>query len=229
MNNILKLLILFVSLSSCSPNSKYSGTWYNNANYCDSIMISSGENKMVVEYFNLKYPAEEKNGYLEIYDEETLKIALGQKDELLIKGTVFSKQSNEINLNGTWKIFECAEKFEWSGIVVENDTVTISYGAPLEIVGTLKEVSKDTIAITYAYGAGTISMMNIVDGLKEKIVYDDPIAFIIPKSKNHFHFIWKGISIKGQKGKWLNHLDDYIYWGEKAEDFEYNILFAREK
>src|SRR5690606_33557640 len=168
------------------------------------------------------------SGYLEIYSEKTLKGALGDEDELLIKGIVFAKKPKDFNLNGEWKIFECSEKFEWSGLSVENDTVTISYGAPIQIIATANKIHNDTIALKYQYGAGTISMMNIVDEVREKIDYEKPIGYIIPKSKNHFNFIWNGVTIKGQEEKWLSYLDDDVYWGEKAQDFEYNIIFARE-
>ena len=230
MKNKFALLFLMTLIISCSDNSKYSGTWYNNSNFCDSLSIYKGEDKLVVEYIGGKFPAEVKDGYLEIYGQETSKASLGQENEILIDGIVFSKKLSErnIELNGEWKIHECTEKYEWSNISIKNDTISIAYGSPLEIVGTIKTTSSDTIAINYEYGAGSISMMEIVDKQQEKIDYKKPIAYIVPKSKNHFHFVWNGISIEEQKEKWLDYLDDELYWGEKAESFDYEIIFIKE-
>lgn len=230
MKNTFTILILAFLLSSCSENSKFIGTWYNNSNSCDSLFISKGEDKLVAEYFGSKFPAEVKNGYLEIYGKETLKASLGKQDELLIDGMICSKKTsdNDFSLNGDWKIYECDTKFNWSNISIENDTISVIYGPPIEIIGTLNRISKDSIAVNYEYGAGTISMSKIIDELRDKIDYDKPIAYILPKSKSHFTIEWIGVTIKNQKEKWLERLDDDLYWGEKANDFEYKITFIKE-
>lgn len=56
MKKYLSILLLALLIVSCSQNSQFNGTWYNNSNYCDSLVIYKGETKMIVEYDNSKYP-----------------------------------------------------------------------------------------------------------------------------------------------------------------------------
>jgi len=230
MKKIFTFFIIFSFLTSCSNKSKFIGTWYNNSNFCDSLSISKGENNLVAEYFGFKFPAEVNDGYLEIFGEEITKVSLGKKDELLINGTVYSKKIIDENLllDGDWKIHECTKKYEWSKISLTKDTIVISYGSPIEIIGTIKRLSIDTIAVNYEYVASTIHMSKLIDELEDKINYDKPIAYILPISKNHFSFKWLGITLKNEKEKYLDKLDDDLYWGEKANDFEYKLIFIKE-
>lgn len=230
MKNKITFLIIFSLLVSCSENSKFTGTWYSNSNICDSLKISKGENNLVVEYFDLKFPAEIKNGYLEIYGEEITKVSLGEKEELLINGSVYSKKISDkiILLDGDWKIHECTTRYEWSNISIIKDTVLISYGAPIEIIGKISQITVDTFAVNYEYAGGTIHMSKLIDELEDKINYDKPIAYILPISKNHFSFKWLGITLKNEKEKYLDKLDDDLYWGEKANDFEHKLIFIKE-
>ncbi len=231
MKNIFIILILAGLLASCSKNTIFVGTWFNNSNYCDSLSISESGNKLVVEYLGSKLSSEVNDEQLEIqHGKEKIIASLEKQDELLINGVTYSKKTNDgnLSLNGDWKIYECDEKYEWSNISIKDDTIRIVYGSPVEIIGTLNKNSNGLIEVKYEYGVGTISMSQIIDEFRDKIDYEKPIAYISQESKNHFVMEWKGVTIKNQKEKWLESLGDSLYWGEKANDAGYKITFIKE-
>jgi hypothetical protein len=70
-------------------------------------------------------------------------------------------------------------------------------------------------------------MLNMIGETEPKINTELPIAYLIPKTQNHLEFKWLGVTLNdGQK--WLNLLDDEVYWGKRAQEFGYNITFLKE-
>lgn len=230
MKNIIKIITLLLLSTNFCTSQNFIGTWYNNSNPCDSLVITKNESKFKAEYLNSNFSANINEGFLEIYASETIKVSSLKESELLINKVTYSKKiSNDVfSLNGEWKIFECEKKYEYgASIEIKENEIIIPFGSPVTIYGKLERISLDTFSVKFDYTDATPSFYQVAGSL-ENIDVEKPIAFIIFKSKNHINLVWKGISIKGLDKKWLDNLSDDGYWGENAVNNDNIITYIRE-
>lgn len=230
MKGLISLLLIVILSLFFTEKPKYAGTWYNDSNFCDSLVVTKNKDKLVAAFSGRKYPAEVKDGHLEIYSKKLLRGSITSEDELEIAGKTYSKAVSDygFSIEGNWNIFECSKQIEYGAYLsIEGDEITIRYGSPVTIYGKLDRTKKGIIPVTFDYTDASPSFYRVAGDL-DRIDKDKPIAYIVLKSKNHFNFIWEGITLKGKDRKWLHSLDDDSQWGANAVLNNNVITYIRE-
>lgn len=81
------ILILTLTLFSCGvDHTDFSGDWIEKKEEKDRILIKKNADNYIVENKNRKFPAQLKDGLLEISDEIPIKATIDENDNLIING-----------------------------------------------------------------------------------------------------------------------------------------------
>ena len=119
-----------------------------------------------------------------------------------------SSFNNILSLEGRWNH---KENDFGVHIEIEENQIIIPYASPVTIYGTLERISEDTISVKFDYTDATPAFYGVIGSTGDKIDKNQPIAYIILKSKNHINLDWKGISLIGKETYWLGSFDSGTY------------------
>ena len=173
-------LCSIISISiSCESQISFSGSWLNSKDACDEIIISSSGKSFVFERNDRQFPAKVLDDILEIYAGGLIPVRanINSNNQLILQDEVYDKSESqdEGGLNCTWRVFD-EGSFRRASLTFENDTVSIYYGSPVEIIGTFKNSDNQKFEIFYSYEAGSISFGKIAEELSSYIKSEFPIA-----------------------------------------------------
>jgi hypothetical protein len=102
-----KIIVLLTAIifTSCGNNINFTGRWVEKKKENEIIIINKNRNRYIVEYRGNKYPAQIRDGLLEISAELPIKATIDENDVLIIGGDEFVRYENsyKYKYSGLWK------------------------------------------------------------------------------------------------------------------------------
>lgn len=131
MKKLFLILIPLIFISCGVDHTDFSGDWIDKKNESDRMVIKKNGDNYIVENRNKKYPAQIKDGLLEISAELPIKATIDDNDNLIVSGSEYVRFENSdlLKFIGKWKTencYDCEElNIEYNK---EDNSFSIKYG-----------------------------------------------------------------------------------------------------
>jgi hypothetical protein len=129
MRRKLLLGLITIIITSCgADHTDFSGDWIEKKNENDRMIIKKNGDNYIVNNRGKKYPAQIKDGLLEISTEVPIKATIDDSDNLIVSGNEYIRiEKSKLNdYLGEWVASECSGVSRTINIRKENNNIFIS-------------------------------------------------------------------------------------------------------
>ena len=133
----LLFVLTIILLSSCGiDHTDFSGDWIEKTEENDRMNIKKNGDNYLVENRGKKYPAQIKDGLLEISSELPMKATIDEYDNLIVSGEEYIRVEKSLlnNFFGEWDAYDCSGVSRTIVIKKEGNDILISTISGWEIV-----------------------------------------------------------------------------------------------